>query len=74
MTWKRDSEYWKGRIEREHPDIYERLEKGEVKSVRAGAIEAGFIRERTALMDLHRAWKKASGAERRDFLKEANAE
>lgn len=71
MAWKRDSAYWRGRIEREFPKIFKRLEKGELPSVRAAAIEAGLIRERTALMDLRRAWKKASPAERRDFLTEA---
>lgn len=70
MSWKRDSQYWKGRLETEKPEIYVRMVKGEIASVRAAAIEAGFIRERTALMDLHRAWKKASGAERKEFLKD----
>ena len=70
MAWKRDSEYWKARIEREHPDIWSRLEQGEIKSVRAAAIEAGLIRERTALMDLQRAWRNASTEERKAFLDE----
>ncbi len=73
MAWKRDSAYWRTRIEREFPEIFGRLEKKEIPSVRAAAIEAGLIRERTALMDLRRAWKKASPAERRDFLKQARA-
>lgn len=70
MAWKRDSAYWRARIEREFPEIFKRLEKKEIPSVRAAAIAAGLIRERTALMDLHRAWNKASPAERRDFLKQ----
>jgi hypothetical protein len=68
MAWKRDSEYWKNRIKTEHPAIFAKLENGAIKSVRAAAIEAGLIRERTALMDLKRAWTKASAKERKAFL------
>jgi len=70
--WKRDSNYWKGRIEREFPEIWTRLENGEIKSVRSAAIEAGLIRERTALMDLYRAWKRASDTEKKAFLEEVS--
>jgi len=70
MAWKRDSEYWRTRIEREHPDIWTRLERGEINSVRAAAIEAGLIRDRTPLMDLRRAWRNASIEERKAFLDE----
>jgi len=73
MAWKRDSAYWKGRIQQERPDIWEKLEKGEIKSVRAAAIKSGFIRERTPLMDLYRAWKNASRAERETFLDKARS-
>ncbi len=72
MAWKRDSEYWKNRIKNEHPNVWARHEKGEIKSVRAAAIEAGLIQERTVLMDLRRAWKKASDEERVIFLGEVN--
>ena len=70
MVWKRDSAYWKGRIEREFPEVWTRLERGDIKSVRAAAIEAGLIRDRTPLMDLQRAWKNASIEERKAFLGE----
>ncbi len=72
MAWKRDSEYWKNRIKNEHPNVWAKHENGEIKSVRAAAIEAGLIQERTALMDLRRAWKKASDEERVSFLGEVN--
>jgi hypothetical protein len=70
MAWKRDSAYWKSRVEREYPDIWNRLERGEIASVRAAAIEAGLIRDRTPLMDLRRAWRNASIEERKAFLDE----
>lgn len=72
MAWKRDSEYWKNRIKTEHPKIFTKLENGDIKSVRAAAIEAGLIRERTALMDLRRAWTNASAKERKTFLAEVS--
>jgi hypothetical protein len=65
---KRDAAYWRRRLERDRPDIAARLRAAEIPSVRAAAIEAGFIRERTPLDDLRRAWVKASANERRDFL------
>jgi hypothetical protein len=72
MAWKRDSEYWKNRLKNEHPGIWKKHESGEISSVRAAAIEAGLIRERTPLMDLKRAWNNASDSERAAFLKEVS--
>ena len=69
----RDSAYWQGRLEREHPEIAERLRSGEIPSVRAAAIEAGLIRERKPLDDLRRAWAKAARGGRRAFLAEVGA-
>ncbi len=69
----RDSAYWQGRLEREHPKIAERLRSGEIPSVRAAAIEAGLIRERKPLGDLRRAWAKAEQGERQAFLAEVGA-
>ncbi len=69
----RNSAYWQGRLEREHPEIAERLRRREIPSVRAAAIEAGLIRERKPLDDLRRAWTKAAQGERRAFLAEVGA-
>ncbi len=69
-TATRDSNYWQGRLDREHPAIAERLRSGEIPSVRAAAIEAGLIRERTPLADLRRAWARAAQDERQAFLAE----
>ena len=70
MAWKRDSEYWMKRLQTEHPEIWAKHKRGEIASVRAAAIEAGMIRQRTGLMDLRRGWKNASVDERDLFLKE----
>jgi len=72
MAWKRDSEYWIKRLQNEHPEIWAKHESGEIASVRAAAIEAGMIRQRTGLMDLRRGWKNASAEERELFLKEVS--
>jgi len=72
MAWKRDSEYWKARVQNERPEIWAEVESGKITSVRAAAIKCGFIRERTALMDLKRAWKKASASERKTFMAEVS--
>ena len=66
----RDSSYWQGRLAREHPAIAERLRSGEIPTVRAAAIEAGLIRERTPLADLRRAWAKAAPEQRQAFVAE----
>jgi hypothetical protein len=68
MMAKRDATYWRRRLERDRPEIAARLRAGEIPSVRAAAIEAGFIRERTPLDDLRRAWAKASAGQRQAFL------
>jgi hypothetical protein len=67
MMAKRDATYWRRRLERDRPEIAARLRAGEIPSVRAAAIEAGFIRERTPLDDLRRAWAKASAGQRQAF-------
>jgi hypothetical protein len=64
----RDAAYWRRRIERDHPEIAERLRKGEITSVRAAAIEAGLIHEPSPLLELRRAWRKASAADRAAFM------
>ncbi|MCP5366371.1 MAG: hypothetical protein H6907_00600 [Hyphomicrobiales bacterium] len=50
------------------------MEDGAITSVRAAAIEAGMIRERTPLMDLRRAWGHASEDTRAAFMAEVGAE
>jgi hypothetical protein len=64
----RDAAYWRRRIERDHPEVAERLRTGEITSVRAAAIEAGLIHEPSPLLELRRAWRKASAADRAAFM------
>lgn len=66
----RDAAYWRRRIERDHPEIAERLDAGEIPSVRAAAIEAGLIQAPSGLMHLRRAWRNASPEERAAFMTE----
>jgi hypothetical protein len=67
---KRDAAYWRHRVERDYPDVAERLASGEINSVRAAAIEAGLLHDPTALDHLRRAWRKASPDERSLFIEE----
>jgi len=55
------------RIKRERPDISERLAKGEFKSVRAAAIEAGIITPPTPLEQMQKLWAKLDAANRMAF-------
>ncbi len=66
----RDAAYWRRRIEREHPGIAERLNRGEIPSVRAAAIAAGMIHDPSGLMQLRRAWRRASPEDRAAFMAE----
>lgn len=57
------------RINRDHPEIAERVKAGEFKSIRAAAIVAGIVKVKTPLERLFAEWKKASQEERDAFLK-----
>lgn len=73
-TKKRDAAYWRGRLDREFPDLAAKLDAGEIASVRAAAIEAGLIRDPTPYHELRRAWRKATKADRKAFLEELATE
>jgi hypothetical protein len=62
------------RLARERPDLLTAYESGRFKSVRAAAIEAGFIKPPTALDRLRKDWKKATWNERATFFGEAAEE
>jgi hypothetical protein len=62
------SDYLRARLERYHPGILAKFERGELKSIRQAAIEAGIIHPPTPLKELERAWKRASEVERHEFL------
>lgn len=65
---KRDNAYWLGRLEREHPAIFDRLRSGAIPSVRAACAEAGLIRLPSRLDALKREWARASSSERAAFV------
>lgn len=58
------------RLKRDHPDIAKRLARGEFKSARAAAREAGIKIDLTPLQQLRRYWKTASEEERAAFREE----
>ena len=62
-------EFLAARINRDHPEIAERVKAGEFKSIRAAAIVAGIVKVKTPLERLFAEWKKASQEERDAFLK-----
>lgn len=64
--------YALARLERERPDLFERVVDGDL-SANAAAIEAGFRKKLTPLETLIRAWAKASREERIAFLDEIGA-
>ncbi len=61
--------YTLSRLQRQAPELFKRVCDGEM-SANAAAIEAGFRKKDTPLDLLHRAWKKATAKEKRQFLKE----
>jgi hypothetical protein len=63
-----DSEYLTARIKRDHPEILDRMKRGEFKSVRSAAIEAGIIVPPSVLQILQRTWNRATESERREFM------
>jgi hypothetical protein len=65
--------YLAARLKRDHQEIAERLARGEFRSIRAAAIEAGIITPPTPLDRLRKAWAKASDEERAIFRTEIEA-
>jgi hypothetical protein len=55
------------RLARDYPALHEQVKQGVLTLHRAG-IQAGFVKELTALDALKRAWVKASKQERKAFL------
>jgi len=66
-------DYLAARINRDHPEIAERVKAGEFRSIRAAAIVAGIVKVKTPLERLFAEWKKASQEERAEFLKSIKA-
>jgi hypothetical protein len=64
--------YTVSRLQRESPELFEKVKAGEL-SAHAAAIQAGFRKKKTPLDNLRSAWAKASPDEREAFLKHINA-
>ena len=67
LKGKRDNDYLTARLKRDAPDIATRLERGEFKSVRAAAIEAGIVHVPTRLERALKAYFSLNKAERESF-------
>jgi hypothetical protein len=59
--------YLAARLKRDHPEIAARVERGEFKSIRAAATEAGIVKKPDTLKQLLRLWDAASEEERAAF-------
>jgi hypothetical protein len=60
----RGADYLAARIARDRPDVLERMKKGEFKSARAAAKEAGIVKDKTPLDVVKSAWKRADARQR----------
>lgn len=65
---KRDNAYWLKRIEAVRPDIHADYLAGRIPSVAEARRRAGLMSARTALHEMKNAWKKATNAERKQFI------
>lgn len=65
----RGSDYALARLERDRPELAEKVKAGEL-SANAAAVEAGFRKKPTALSQLRAAWRRATQDERETFISE----
>jgi len=59
--------YFRARLERDAPAVFEALERGEFKSVRAAAIEAGIVKPETPETKLRKAAARAPEGQEPSF-------
>ena len=62
------ADYLTARIKRDRPDIAERMQRGEFRSVRAAAIEAGLVSRPDPMQQAKRAFEKLPREERDEFI------
>lgn len=65
-----NQEYLAARIKERHPDIAAAVERGEFRSIRAAALAAGIVRQKTPIEHLRAWWRKANADERAEFRAE----
>jgi hypothetical protein len=66
MKKKRDAEYYKKRLAKDHPALFAEVRSGRL-SVRAASAKAGLIHLPTRLDALKREWKGASKSQQDEF-------
>jgi Arc/MetJ-type ribon-helix-helix transcriptional regulator len=62
------ADYLRARLDRDHPEIAEALDRKEYRSIRQAAIAAGIVKPPTPLNILQSTWAKASQEERDEFI------
>lgn len=62
------ADYLTARIKRDRPDIAERMQRGEFRSVRAAAIEAGLVSRPDPMQQAKRAFEKLPREDRDEFI------
>ena len=65
---KRDNDYYLGRLEKEHPAVFEDLQNGKFRTPREAFVAVGYKKQPSGLDKLENAWKSAKPNERADFL------
>lgn len=65
---KRDNAYFLQRLRDEHPSIHADFVAGRYRSLRQALMAAGLKTDRTPLLELKNAWKKADASEQAAFL------
>ena len=62
------ADYLTARIKRDRPDIAERMQRGEFRSVRAAAIEAGLVARPDPMQQARRAFERLQPEDREEFI------
>lgn len=63
-----NEKYLLARLKRDHPDIRSAYERGDFKSVRAAAIEAGIVKVPSWSQRMDKLWSKGNTEEKIEFL------
>lgn len=66
---KRNNDYYRKRLEKEHPQVHADFLTGRYKSLRQALLAAGLETERPRLSELKNAWTKANSRDRAAFIK-----
>jgi len=67
LKYGETSEYLEARLRRSHPEVAEAYDRGEFKSLKAAAREAGIVKDPDPFRELKRWWGRASDHDRMRF-------